>query len=244
MNTRIIKSLVCLTLGLLVLCACGSQRVIPGSGNLGTESISVSGFRRIVVGGAGELVINQNGSESLSVETDDNLLQYIRVEVRGDTLYLNLDVPGFRTAEPTLLRFTLGIDDLASVEADGAWTITSDTLVADSLEFKLTGANEVDLASLTANDLSVRISGSAEIKLVGSVTHQSIRFVGGGIYDAGNVSSETTSFQSDGTSQITVWTTKNLTGTLAGSGSVYYYGAPQTTFTQSGTGKIQSLGGK
>jgi hypothetical protein len=129
-------------------------------------------------------------------------------------------------------------------KADGAWTITSDMLVADSLEFLLTGANEIDLASITANDLLVRISGSAKIKLVGSATNQSIRFIGGGNYDAGNVSSETTSFQSDGTSQITVWATENLTGTLAGSGSVYYYGAPQTIFTQTGTGNIQSLGGK
>jgi hypothetical protein len=244
MNTKIIKSLACLTLSLFMLSACGSLRVIPGSGNLKIKSIPISGFNHIVVGGVGELVIDQTGSESLSVETDDNLLQYVRAEVRGETLHLSLDVPGIRTAKPTLLRFTLGVNDLVSMEADGEWTIHSDSLVADSLEFILTGANKVDLASIKANDLAVRISGSAEIKLLGSITHQSIRFIGGGIYDAGNVSSEITSFQSDGTSQITVWATGNLTGTLTGSGSVFYYGAPQTTFTQSGTGNIQSLGGK
>jgi hypothetical protein len=244
MNTKINKSLAYLTLCLFLLTACGSLRVIPGSGNLGIESIPVSGFNHIAVGGVGDLVINQTGSESLSVETDDNLLPYVRAEVRGDTLHLRLDIPGIRTTKPTLLRFTLGVDHLISIEADGAWNITSDSLAADSLEVKLTGANGVDLVSLATNDLSVHISGSAEIKIVGSVTHQSIRFIGGGNYDAGNVSSETTSFQSEGTSQITVWAIENLTGTLTGSGSVYYYGAPQTTFTQSGTGKIQSLGDK
>ena len=244
MNTKITNSLVLLTLSLIMLTACGSPRVISGSGNLEAKSIPVGGFHHIVLGGVGEVVILQNGEESMSVETDDNLLQYVRADVQGDTLHLSLVVPGFGTAKPSLLRFTLGVGDLVSLEADGIWTVTSDTLVTDNLEFILTGSNKIAITSLTGKDLSVRVSGSADIKLSGTVTHQSIKFIGGGKYDAGDLSSETTGFLSDGTGLITVWATGNLTGTLNGGGSVHYYGAPQTTFTQSGTGNIQSLGNK
>ena len=146
MQPKIIKSLVCLTLSLLVLTACGSLRVIPGSGNLGTKSIPVTGFSHIVLGGVGELVINQTGSESLSVETDDNLLQYVRADVRGDTLHLSLVVPGIRTAKPSMVRFSLGVSDLVSIEADGTWSITSTTLYANSLECTFAGANKLEIA--------------------------------------------------------------------------------------------------
>jgi hypothetical protein len=244
MYTKIIKSFVCLSIGLLVLTGCGNLRIIPGSGNLGTKSFPVTGFSHIVLGGVGELVIVQDGTEALSVETDDNLLQYVRPEIRGDTLHLSLVVPGFQTAKPSLLRFSLGVDDLASLEADGSWTITSRSLISDKVDFILTGANQFDLGSLTANDLSVRISGSARIKLAGSVTNQSINFVGGGVYDAGDLGSETTSFLSKGTGKITVWATRRLTGTQNSSGTVRYYGAPQTTFSMTGSGDFQSLGNK
>jgi hypothetical protein len=243
MNTKIIRSSISLVLCLLVLNACRGARVISGSGNLGTKVIPVIGFSHIVVGGVGELVIVQDGKESLSVETDDNLLQYVRAEVRGDTLHLSLDVSGVRTARPTLLRFSVGIDNLTSIEADGAWAITSAKLGTDSLEFISTGANEFNVSSLTAKDLTVRISGSSKIKLSGSVLHQSINFVGGGTYDAGDLSSETTGFLSNGTGQIIVWATENLTGTLS-NGSLHYYGTPRTTFSQTGNGNIQSLGDK
>jgi hypothetical protein len=244
MNTKITKSLVWIILNLFVLNACVSQRVISGSGNLAAKSIPVSGFHHIVLGGVGEVVVHQNGEESLSVETDDNLLQYVRVNVHGDTLHLSLVVPGFETAKPSQLRFTLGVGDLASIDTNGIWTVTSDTLVSDNLQFILTGANKFDISFLTAKELSVRVSGSADIKLSGAVTHQSIKFIGGGTYDAGDLGSETTGFLSEGTSRITVWATRNLNGTLNGGGTVFYYGTPQTAFSQSGTGNIQSLGDK
>ena len=244
MNIKIIKLAIPLTLCLLVLNACGNLRVISGSGNLGTKAIPVSGFSHIALGGVGELVIIQDGDESMSVETDDNLLQYIRAEVRGDTLHLSLVVPGAQTAQPTFLRFSVGVDDLASIEAGGSWAITSDKLITDSLEIASTGANEFNIASLRANDLSVRITGSSKIKLSGSVIHQSINFVGGGTYDAGDLRSKTTSCLSDGTGQIIIWATDNLTGTLNSSGSLQYFGAPQTTFSQPGNGNIQYLGDK
>src|SRR5690242_12646963 len=54
---------------------------VHGSGNVVTEARPVSGFDRVSVSGAGQLKVTQGDAESLTIETDDNLLPYIRSEV-------------------------------------------------------------------------------------------------------------------------------------------------------------------
>ena len=64
-------------------------RLIKGSGNVILEERDVSGFDQIVMAGAGQIIITQGDRESLSIETDDNLLEYISTEVTGDTLEID-----------------------------------------------------------------------------------------------------------------------------------------------------------
>ena len=73
-------------------------RTIKGSGNVVTEERDVSGFDRVALSGFGEVIITQGDKESLTVETDDNLMRYIETKVRGGTLEL-----GF-TDDDILLR--------------------------------------------------------------------------------------------------------------------------------------------
>ena len=56
---------------------------IEGSGFLVTEARGVSGFDGITVSGAGLVIVEQTGFESLHITTDDNILRYIVTEVRG-----------------------------------------------------------------------------------------------------------------------------------------------------------------
>ena len=67
---------------------------VRGSGDLVTESRQVSDFDRVALSGSGQVVITQGAEEGLSVEADDNLMQYVRTEVSGRTLELGLDAPG------------------------------------------------------------------------------------------------------------------------------------------------------
>ena len=86
------------TLGLLavaLLTACrfnpldtiGATRV-TGSGKVVNETRNVSGFDGLIIVGAGKINIDRTGTESLSITTDDNLLQYIDTQVRGGKLVI------------------------------------------------------------------------------------------------------------------------------------------------------------
>ncbi len=83
-----------------------------GSRNVITELRNVSGFEKVDVSGGGSMDIIQDGTESLTVETDDNMMQYVTSEVRGGTLYLGLD-SNTRALLPSRLHFSLHVKDLS-----------------------------------------------------------------------------------------------------------------------------------
>ena len=74
----------------LLLSACNF--VVPGavvgSGKIVSESRPVSGFTKVDLTGYGDLTIDVNGSEALTIEGDDNIVPLVTTEVRGDTLHI------------------------------------------------------------------------------------------------------------------------------------------------------------
>ena len=79
-------------LTLIVLIAASLACAVPfdastvkGSGNVVTKERDVSGFDKVVVSGLGRVIVTQGDEESLTVETDDNLMQYIETLILPQT---------------------------------------------------------------------------------------------------------------------------------------------------------------
>ena len=70
--------------------ACGSLTTnsVVGSGNIETQMIEVSGFDRVLLEGFGDVYIEQGRNESLSVQTDANLIPLLDIGVQGRELRL------------------------------------------------------------------------------------------------------------------------------------------------------------
>jgi hypothetical protein len=96
-----------LLIALAILVGCDVQRV-KGSGDLVTESMQVANFNSIDLSGSGEVVLTQNGSESLAIETDDNIMEHVKAEVRGGTLELGFK-SGVTFIQPSRLVFYVGV---------------------------------------------------------------------------------------------------------------------------------------
>ena len=61
------------------------------SGNMESESRSVSGFTAIKLTGSGEVTIDQTGTDSLTIEADDNVLPKVTSNVVDGTLMLGVE---------------------------------------------------------------------------------------------------------------------------------------------------------
>lgn len=242
MNTKFFKATLGVTVLMLLVSACGFIPTL-GSRNIITESRTVSGFSQVDVSGAGSLEILQDGTEALTVETDDNMLPYVTSAVRGGTLYLALD-SSTRALLPSRLHFTLHVKDLGGITTSGSWDVTAASLQAAALNIAISGSGKVTIDALTVDQLDATVSGSGELDLAGVAQQQSIDISGSGKVLAGDLHTQDTTISISGSGNVTVWATTTLDAHVSGSGDVSYYGVPQVSFDQSGSGNIHNLGTK
>ncbi|MCX6033995.1 MAG: DUF2807 domain-containing protein [Chloroflexi bacterium] len=242
MNIKLFKATLGLTIVMLLVSACG---IIPtlGSRNLISESRDVSGFDRVEVSGGGSMDIIQDGTEALTVETDDNVMQYFTSEVRGGRRYLGLD-SGVRSLLPSRLHIILHVKDLTGLTTSGSWDVVSEYIQSSNLNIVISGSGKVIINALTTDKLDTTVSGSGELDLSGEAKQQSINISGYGKYLAGDLRTLAATISISGSGNVTVWTADTLRVQVSGSGDVSYYGSPQVSFDQSGSGNIHNLGGK
>lgn len=243
MKTKNLGVVGLLVIVVFVLSAC-ILNVVRGSGDLITETRNVSNFDRVDLSGSGELIIIQSGEESLTVETDDNLMKFVTTEVRGGTLHLGFDDDRASTISITRLTFTLHVDDLKGLNISGSGNVEAESIETDSLDVSVSGSGDVQIDSLMADTVEARISGSGEVGLAGEAARQEIDISGSGKYRAQDLRSETLRVEIGGSGNATVWVTESLDAHISGSGSVNYYGSPTINSSESGSGTITSMGEK
>ncbi len=232
--------------GIVLLLSASACGFLPrrGSGELVTETRAVSGFSAVEFSGLGEVEIIQDGSESITITTDDDVMPHVVTEVRGETLVVGFDFEGPISILPTRMEVTLHVDELDSIAATGAWRVHADSLEGTDLETLISGTGSIRIDQILVTDLRAEISGAGEMAIAGEVVSQYSAISGTGEYNAGDLKSESARVDISGSGETTLWVTVSLEVTVSGAGRIYYYGQPQVDFTKSGTGMLSSLGEK
>lgn len=205
---------------LLVAAACGpvgGPTVGTGSGNVKTESRSVSGFNAVTFSSAGELTIRQTGTESLSITAEDNILPLITTTVSGQTLNI-----GFKSN--TAMLPTRGITYALTVKNLNAITVS--------------GAGNITFNDINTDTLRVTLSGVGKLTLAGTATSQGVTLSGAGAYDASNLASNTARVTVSGAGNARVKVRDTLDATVTGVGSIIYFGNPTVTQHVTGAGSV------
>lgn len=218
---------------------------VVGSGNVVQETRSVSDFDSVRFGAYGELTIRPGATESLVIEADDNLMPYLKTEVRGGRLEISVTGANlsFNTSRP--IRYTLTVKSLKELIHSGAGNVEAAGLSGDDLNVQLTGAGNVTLTELTlTNELTARLSGAGNLTVAGTAARQDVELSGFGEYRGGDLKTGSADIRLSGAGSGTVWATEQLNATLSGAGSVRYYGQPAVDKRISGVGNIESLGSK
>jgi hypothetical protein len=227
--------------GCLLASAC-SLDIVPGSGTRITESRPVSGVERVSLTCSGDVILTQGDEESLTVETDDNLMEYITTHVSDGTLTLGTKV-GY-SPMPTRLVFTLTVQDLDGLTATGSGDIDAARFDADRLEVKTTGSGSIRVEALSAEEIEVRVTGSGDVELAGQVDEQTVTLTGSGKYRAGDLRSSSATVKTTGSGGATLWVTESLNARITGSGSIEYYGSPRASTSDTGSGRVKQLRGR
>lgn len=228
----------------LVIVGLAGCTLVRGSGDIISEERDVTGFDSILVQGGGILEIVQADDEGLTITGDENLLEYIETEVKGNTLEITVRDPNTQIMPSEDIRYEVRLRDLNEVDVDGSVDIVCEGMLTDDVKLDVSGSSSVEFSSLDANTLELGISGSAESTIDGEVAEQKLDISGSGDFQHGGLRSRTTAVSISGSGDVTVWATDELDIDVSGSGNVSYYGSPTVSQDLSGSADIESLGDK
>jgi hypothetical protein len=216
--------------------ACMFMDGVDGNGNVIKETRDVSSFDAIKIGGAFEVYLSQGSSEGLVIEADENLMELIRVEVRGGTLVIDTEVNIRKSKEMNLyITFT----DLEKMKLSGAVEVKSEEkLKFDNLELDGSGASEIDL-HLEANRLECDFSGASEIELKGKANYCSIDNSGASELNAYDFIVGEYNIEISGAGDAKIHCTDILKARISGAASIRYQGDPKVDSHVSGAGSIK-----
>lgn len=226
---------------MLATLACNAINVgsntIRGSGNVVQEERPVGSFGGIQVTNQGDAIVEIGEAESLVVEAEDNLLEYIVTEVRGNTLVLgNLNNVDLNNTKP--IRYHLTVKALDDIHITSSGNVTAPTLEANTIAVRLSSSGNLDMDGIEASRLEMDISSSGNVNIGGGqVEEQDINITSSGEYDGRNVDSGQAQVRVSSSGDATIRVSDRLEADLTSSGNVYYNGNPEVDVNESSSGR-------
>jgi hypothetical protein len=196
----------------------GSGQNVTGSGNVATEQRRVAGFDRISISGIGELIIDQTGEESLTIEAEDNLLPLLVSQVEGSRLTLGIR-PNTSISSTRPIVYRLNVRSLREISGEGSVQISA--------------------SGLETSRLTLNTSGTVASVLSGSAENQTITMSGTGSFDGRDLTGAAAELDVSGTAQAVVNVTQSLTVRASGTAVVRYLGDPEVDRQISGLGTVE-----
>jgi hypothetical protein len=186
-----------------------------GSGRMATESRSVANFSQIDVSSVFQVEVIAQSEFSVEVEADDNLLQFIRTEVRDGRLEISLS-KSVKTSNP--MRVRISAPNIDRVEASGASRVNVTNLKSSEITLDTSGASKINLSGETSK-LVVDVSGASQI-------------------DAGSLTTNAANIDASGASHVNVNVANELNADASGASRITYSGSPSVRKSTSGAGSV------
>ncbi len=195
-----------------------------GSGTILKEKRNVEPFDRVTVAVSGNVFYVQGDTYKISIETDDNLLQYITTEIRGNELIIDSD----KSICPHKLNVFITSKELSKVEIEGSADFFAQTPIeTEDLEVSINGSGDIRIDSIfSKNSVQLEINGSGEIRVGGSCNRFTSETNGSGDIFASKLTSKIAQLEINGSGNVYITVQDELFVDINGSGDIYYNGNP------------------
>ncbi|MCL2621403.1 MAG: DUF2807 domain-containing protein [Defluviitaleaceae bacterium] len=220
---KFLTSVFVLAASLLVFAGCDGNigiNTVRGTGSMNTHTIDASDFTGLNISGAYYVTFRQADDFSVTLEIQDNLMNYVETSVRGGVFHLG-STRNFNTARGNTPRLYVYAPTLDELRTSGA--------VSANVTVDLDGKH-----------LEIHSSGAADITLVGSADSLDIRTSGASNVDAFEFIVLDATINVSGAGDVRVYASNTLDANISGAGTVRYDGNPSVSRSISGAGSIRS----
>ena len=228
--------------GIVIFSSCrylGGEKV-RGNGNIVNVQRNVGSFNNIEVGGAVEVRVKQDAANSVRVETDENLLEYLDVFTDGNTLVIQ-SKKGYNLRPSKAIIVYASAPQFRNLDVSGASKLIGESPLSGSeLELGASGSSEIDL-EVKVSKLQADISGASSIQLKGSSTLFDTEASGASTIRCLDLDTEETTLDLSGASNAEVTASKQLNIDASGASDVRYRGNANINQKSSGASSVKKI---
>lgn len=226
-------------LSVMAFTACRELIGERGNDERVSRDITVDSFDRIDIGGAFDVILKSSDSHEVKLEVDENLIRYIDISVRGNTLHIGTDR---RLSSRQGIYIEVPIQNLSKISSSGASNIeTKGQLQLKDLDVDLSGAGKLDL-ELDAESVSIELSGAAMVYLEGAASELEVEMSGAGSLEADGMEVVDCTISISGVGSALVNVSGRLDAQVSGLGKVEYIGSPKSVKGDvSGVGNVRKV---
>ena len=213
---------------------------MTGRGNIESYSFNVGEIREIRVEMFCNIEHYTAPSDTVTLEIQPNLVEFITVEESGGVLTVraNRNISWSGNNTPVL---TVGSPALSRVSLAGAGNFTAhETITGDSFSINMSGAG-TGTVDLVVERLSVTLSGAGDIRLTGTADTADISMAGAGRVEALSMQTREADINLAGAGAVRLSCSESLRITAGGVGSVEYRGSPNIDVTRGGLVSVRQV---
>lgn len=235
----------------------GSGEQVLGNGTMAEEVRQVSGFNSVELATLGTLHISVGSEDALTIEAEENLQEYILVEVKSNRLVITTKT-GYNLEPTQSIDYILTVREINRIMLSSSGNVETEDLQAESmrlevsssgnlvipdvicdyLEIHIKSSGDVDISNVLADKIDISISSSGNLEIQsGLVESQVVRISSSGEYLAKDLESYNADVQLTSSGSATLRVSEELKGNLDNSGSIFYIGNPEVDVHTSSSGK-------
>ena len=208
-----------------------------GDGNIMVEDRDIEEFTEVTLSGGYEVILRKSNHYALTIEADENLMEYIESYNRGNELEIR-NTETIKSSDGIIVR--IDYVELNEINVAGAIELTNSN-VHEGRRFTLfvSGAGNIDL-DLDVDELRLKLSGAGMVQLKGKADEADIDMTGAGSLEAFDLRTNYCNVDISGVGGAEVYVSERLEAEVSGVGGIEYMGNPENVIRDvSGLGRIR-----
>ncbi len=217
----------------LYLESCIAFEMIKPSGEIVLHERDAGEFTKVSVSSGFELVLTQSDVKELSIETYENIHDYIITEISGDQLRIRRREGVSFSGNPKV-KIYLSANHIERISSSGGGKINLNSgWEADELKVTLSGGGKL-YGTINVNSLDINMSGGSESELSGFAAHFVLSSSGGSRHRHFDLQTERGEVALSGGARAELNVSDTLEINASGGSDIRYIGDPKVATKLSG----------
>ena len=215
---------------------------INGSGNIVTQSRTTENFNSVDVSGAINVYVKQDSAQqTIKVETDDNLQEYIDIHEDNGVLYIS-QRDHYSLDPSKKIKVYVSATYFKRFNISGASNIYSENKLVSSetLDIDMSGASEIKL-DVKAPRINADITGASSVMISGETKDFNVEGSGASDIKSFDLMTENTTLDISGACSAEVFASVKLDVEASGASGIKYKGNAAVNQDVSGASSVKKV---